>query len=131
MVTYEEFKEIIRERAEMEIDARAVIKQVYKTNGKICDGLVMMLMGVNISPVIYLERYYEMYKDIMDEENAIDSIWNSIKEVYFDSQLLVNVNIESCFVYEKIKPDLGLKLIHYERNKDWLGDIVHIPFLAL
>jgi hypothetical protein len=24
-----------------------------------------------------------------------------------------------------------LKLIHYERNKDWLGDIVHIPFLDL
>jgi hypothetical protein len=131
MVTYEEFKEIIRDRAEMEIGARAVIKKVYKTNGNTYDGLVMMLLGINISPVIYLQRYYEMYKDIMDEENAMDSIWDSIKDVYFDSQPLVNVNVESCFAYENIKSSLGLKLVSYERNKDWLEDIVHIPFLDL
>ena len=63
MVTYEEFKEQMRERAESEIGGRAIVKPVKKLNGVVLDGLSIMTLDSNISPTIYLNDYYLQYKN--------------------------------------------------------------------
>ena len=63
MVTYEEFKEQMREKAESEIGGRAIVKPVKKLNGVVLDGLSIMTLDSNISPTIYLNDYYLQYKN--------------------------------------------------------------------
>jgi hypothetical protein len=129
MVTYEEFKEIMKERAEEEIGARAVVRYFKKLNGTGFEGLVIMSSDTNVSPVIYLKGYYSMYLEIMDEEAAIDSIWKDIKKCYFDNLPVSSFDVEGFFDYEKIRSNLGLRLVNYKSNEEWLRDISHIRFL--
>jgi hypothetical protein len=131
MVTYEEFKQQIMERVEAEIGNRAVIKQVRKNNGLKLDGLVIISEETNMSPTIYLNGYYEQYKEIMDEPDAVRSIWGSIKESYYRHLPVINFDTESFTDYERVRGNIRLKLVNYEKNEDWLDDIVFIPYLDM
>ena len=52
MVTYEQFKEVIREKAEEATGFRAVVNRVQKINGLVLDGLVIFKPDCNISPTV-------------------------------------------------------------------------------
>jgi hypothetical protein len=119
----------MKERAEEEIGARAVVRYFKKLNGTGFEGLVIMSSDTNVSPVIYLKGYYSMYLEIMDEEAAIDSIWKDIKKCYFDNLPVSSFDVEGFFDYEKIRSNLGLRLVNYKSNEEWLRDISHIRFL--
>jgi hypothetical protein len=131
MVTYEEFKEFIVEMAETEMGNRAVVNPVHKNNGLNLDGLIIMSEDSNMVPTIYLNRYYEQYKEIMDEPDALESIWRGIKEYYYQHLPVNSFDVDSFTDYEKVKGNLRLKLVNYKKNKEWLDDVVFIPFLDL
>jgi hypothetical protein len=131
MVTYEEFKEQILERVEVEIGGRAVIKPVHKNNGLNMDGLIIMSEESNLSPTIYLNGYYERYREIMDEPDALDSTWHSIKESYYQHLPVCSFDADSFLDYEKVRGNLKIKLVNYKKNEELLEDVVFVPFLDL
>jgi hypothetical protein len=131
MIAYEEFKQQIMEMAETEIGSRAVINPVHKNNGVNLDGLIIMSEDSNMIPTIFLNRYYEQYKEIMDEPDALESIWHDIKECYYQHLPVNSFDVDSLTDYEKVKGNLRLKLVNYKKNEEWLDDVVFIPFLDL
>jgi hypothetical protein len=131
MVTYEEFKEQIMEMAETEIGRRAVIKPVHKNNGLNLDGLTIMSEESNIAPTIYLNGYYELYKEIMDEPDALEITWHSMKDDYYRHLPVNSFDVDSFMDYEKVRGNLRLKLVNYKKNEEWLDDVVFVPFLDL
>lgn len=132
MVTYEQFKELIREKAEEATGFRAVVNRVQKINGLVLDGLVIFKPDCNISPTIYLEQYYEQYKELMDiEEDPIQAIWNSISEIYDQKIPELDFDIEDFRDFEQMKGNIRIKLINYEKNQEWLEELAYLPFLDL
>ena len=83
MLTYEEFKEVIREKAEAETGCGAVVSKVFKNNGITYDGLIIMALDCNVSPTIYLNEYYDLYVENVDAKSgAIEFVWEKIYSIY-------------------------------------------------
>lgn len=132
MVTYEEFKELIREKAEEETGNHVVVNKIHKNNGLMLDGLVIMAMDTNVSPTIYLHSFYEKYKERMDiEEDPIQVIWEDIYELYKKHLPESWFNAENYKNFEFIEDKIRIKLVNYEKNEEWLKEIAYVPFLDL
>ena len=119
MLAYSEFKEIIREQAEKETGCRVVINPVKKLNGLILDGLVIISTDSNMSPTIYLNGYYEKYKECMDvEEDPVSVVWKELYKTY--KQHLPRFDFdESDFTdFEKVRGRLRVKLVNYYSNQE-------------
>ena len=69
MVSYDDFKECMRQRAEEDTGGRAVVKSVRKINGVILDGLSIMTSDSNISPTIYLNSYFDDFKNLQESDD--------------------------------------------------------------
>ena len=132
MVTYEEFKEQMRERAESEIGGRAIVKPVKKLNGVVLDGLSIMTLDSNISPTIYLNDYYLQYKNHLDsEQDTLDMIWSSISRIYSQHLPKVDFNLNYFTDWEMVKSRLAIRLINTEKNSGLLEEVANISFLDL
>lgn len=132
MLTYEEFVKAIVDMAEAETGSHVTVTKVRKVNGFNEDGLVITAMDCNLSPTIYLGYYYEQYKNIMDTElEPVRIVWNNIYSVYKKNLPLKNFDVDNVKDYEKVKDNLRIRLVNFEKNKDWLDDLVFISFLDL
>lgn len=103
------------------------IQTIPKNNGVLLDALIIREPGINISPTIYLEDYYALYK----EGAAIDEICHIICDVFLEVRLNHPVDPRFFTEFEQAKKHLIYQLINYEKNKDRLTDIPHIRYLNL
>lgn len=132
MVSYDDFKECMRQRAEEDTGGRAVVKSVRKINGVILDGLSIMTSDSNISPTIYLNSYFDDFKNLQEsDDDALDIIWGSIKECYYRHLPKTRFNADDFTNWEYVKDRLEIRLINTDRNRELLEDTVSIPFIDL
>lgn len=126
---YREFIEAIKDIIENELSKNIEIsvREVVKNNGVIRNGIVFVEAGINASPTIYLEYYYEMFK----KGENIDDIALEIIENYYKNKLTETVDIDDFLEFEKIKDRLFCKLINKEMNEDYLDSIPHEDYLDL
>ena len=69
MVSYDDFKEFMRIKAEEETGGRAKVSRVRKLNGVVLDGLTIMTTESNISPTIYLNEFYDYFKNAKESDD--------------------------------------------------------------
>lgn len=124
--TIEAFAEAVRIEIEQRLQKKATIQKVYKNNGITLHGLTVLEDKVNISPTIYIESFYEAY-----EEVGMESIIDTIEEIYEENKINYNFDINSILDYESIKENLRAKLINYELNREFLKEVPHRRFLDL
>ena len=98
-----------------------------KNNGVFLDALIIREPGTNISPTIYLEDYYALYK----EGTALDEICHIICDVFLEVRLNHPVDPRFFTDYSEAKQHLIYQLINYDKNAARLDDIPHIPYLDL
>lgn len=98
-----------------------------KNNGKERRGLMLIQEGINISPTIYLEEYYEQFQNGNSLEQIVEKILELYKEVRFQNSWEGDY-IQS---FEKIKHMIVYKLINKEKNKKLLKDTPYKPFQDL
>jgi hypothetical protein len=98
-----------------------------KNNGVILDGLSVRKQGQKIAPTIYLEFYYRDYLS----GRSMQHICDTILECCEDSSFIEDFDVELFSDYRKIKPTVVYKLIHYEKNRELLEKIPHLPYLDL
>lgn len=98
-----------------------------KNNGKERRGLTMIQEGINISPTIYLEEYYEQFQDGNSLEQIVERILNLYKEVRFRKSW------EGSYIqsFESVKPWVVYKVINKEKNKELLKETPYMQFLDL
>lgn len=102
-------------------------ESVIKNNGIRMKGICITEQGMNISPNIYLEGYYEAYRagrSLREIENSLlQSYWKNKAEVRFDTGLFKD--------WKRTRDKVIFKLVNYDRNRELLKDVPHRRFLDL
>ncbi len=102
------------------------LREVQKINHKVL-GITAQKKNSVVSPIIYLEEYFQELikgKDIMDIVTAISRI---IECIHLDSRKCYGELQD----YEWIKPKLRLKVINREKNRELLCEVPHKDILDL
>ncbi|MGL5436944.1 MAG: DUF5688 family protein [Lachnospiraceae bacterium] len=130
MINYEKFQEEIQNqvRAALGEDMQLRMIQVPKNNGVVLDGMSITRDEIQISPVIYINSYYERYQH---GEMTIEEIVQDILRTYEENPLPDNFDIQQLADFEQIKSCLCFKLINRERNQHLLESVPYTEVLDL
>jgi hypothetical protein len=104
----------------------AHIVKVLKNNSLELDSLVLLKEGKNFSPNIYLQTYYEAYKQGVKMNELVQRLCN----IYQNCTVPV-VEDNFTYTYEQMKPHIVYRLVSYDRNRRLLERIPHIRYLDL
>ena len=98
-----------------------------KNNGIIMDGLSVRKEGKRVAPMIYLDSYYREYLD----GRSLRGICDQILECCEDSDFEEHFDVDFFREPERVRPTVAYRLINYEKNREFLQEIPHLPFLDL
>ena len=125
---FEEFTNAIKELLEEEFPlGKVVVNRVTKNNGVIYTGVTIERSGHCVSPTIYLESYYNRYK----EGESLDLIIRRIIDVYNCRAIDYDFDIEFFNNYDSVKDMLRCKIINKVTNAEYLKDVPYEDFLDL
>ncbi len=100
------------------------VEDVCKNNGVVYTGIIISVKGENISPNVYMNYYYEMYKKGCPLENIIKEIVHEYgkarEEMFIDEISAPNK--------EDYAKKIFLRLVNYEKNKEQLKDCPFIMY---
>lgn len=105
---------------------KAEILLIAKSNRGQLHGLVIKEDSSNLAPVIYLEEYFEKY-----QKEGFERTMEYMLELYESRRINESVDMDFFLDFEKVKENLRLHLIHYERNREFLEDVPYDRFLDL
>jgi len=127
-MTKEEFVKMVTEGVEDRLpECRVEVRDIPKNNGMMLTGLIIRNDKTNLAPTIYLEYYYERYKNGVDLSSICDAVIDKYREFSVDRNFDVNLFTNWEFVKEKI----CYKLINFKQNRQLLAEIPHLLYLDL
>ncbi|MCI9532981.1 MAG: hypothetical protein HFH38_14975 [Lachnospiraceae bacterium] len=128
-MTYEAFKEQIISslRGHFPKEASISIQQFQHNNQVALDGLTVLEPGSNVSPTIYLNRYYGEYQ----KGTPVSEIENRILRYYYSHSTVQNIDISFFTSFDNVRSRIAYKLVHFGRNQELLEEVPHVPFLDL
>lgn len=100
---------------------------VRKNNGVMLEGISITRANVNIAPTIYLNDFYREY----GRGKSLSSIIRQIADIYEATKLQKNMDLEFFLDYEQVRTKLIYRLVNYDKNREWLEEIPHIPYLDM
>lgn len=106
--------------------ARVSVSKVRKNNGLMLDGLAIFKDGKSISPTIYLNDFYEEYR----QGTGIGAIAEKIIEVY-ENHFCNGLDFSYFADFENIRGKIVYKIINKEANEELLKTVPHEDFLDL
>lgn len=128
-MSYEQFVQKIEQQLQTSIGhaGRIYVHTVTKINGRQRKGITFVETGINISPTIYLEEYYERFQ----RGSTVEKITEQILELY--EQVKFRHSWEGDFVqkYENIQDHIVYQVINREANRELLKEIPYVPYLDL
>lgn len=98
-----------------------------KNNGTIRKGITLSEKGINISPTIYLEEYYQMFQS----GNSLDHITSDILRLYHEVRFQKSWNEDKISVFQGIKDKIIYRLVNRKANENMLKEVPYIPYLDL
>ncbi len=128
-MTYKSFKDQIISslRAHFSEETDIFIQPFQHNNQIQIDGLTILEPDSNISPTIYLNQYYGDYQ----KGTPIEEIESRILRYYHSHNTTQRFDASFFTDFEKVRPRIAYKLVHFERNKELLEEIPYVPFLDL
>lgn len=127
-MTKEEFtSKVVAGVSEKLPECEVEVRDVPKNNGMTLTGLVIRNDESNLAPTIYLEYYYEMYKDGAD----LSSICDAVIDKYKQFAVAESFDVNSFTKWEYVKDKICYKLINFKRNRELLAEIPHLLYLDL
>lgn len=104
----------MKEQVSLKLQKQVELKSVLKNNAKRYYGLFIQDSSSNMSPIIYLESFYNEYL----QETSLEKIVEEIIKTYKERLLSENMDIPSFLDYEKVKGKIIYKLINADANKE-------------
>ncbi len=128
-MTYEQFKQKLTDNLTelFPSGTNISIRQFSHNNHILLDGLTILEPGSNISPTIYLNSYFARHQD----GTSFSALQNQILSYYYEHCSLRNIDTSFFTCFDKIRSRIVYKLIHYERNRELLKEVPHVPYLDL
>lgn len=126
---YREFTDAVKKQMNQRMTGgvQASLYTAVKNNGKERTGVLIETPGINISPTIYLEEYYESYlkgRSLGQIVEEILNFYNSIRqEESWDCERLRS--------YEGVRDRVVFKLVNTAKNRKFLSMVPHRSFLDL
>lgn len=126
---YEGFKAVLAAKVEEREGNGAAVRlhRVRKNNGVMLDGLTIMREGENVSPTIYLEPFYERYRNGARPDDLADDVL----ALYRHRSCSGRVDAGMFEDYKRLESGIRFRLVNYEMNRDMLSDVPHRRFLDL
>ena len=106
---------------------KAKVYTAVKNNGKEKKVVMVECPGVNISPTIYLEEFYEHFQNGEPLEQVICEILTFYENVKCEKSW----DVSSFVCYDEIRSKVVFKVINTEKNAEFLKEVPYIPFLDL
>lgn len=111
----------------MKEDAEITLEKVPKNNGITLDGMIFRKKDCQISPVLYVQDFYELWQKGMPmEQLATKILWcfeHCQEDLYIPQDFFQD--------YKNIRSNIYFKVINYHQNKNRLADIPHKRILDL
>ncbi len=107
--------------------SKVLVQKVRKNNGVVLDSIIIQIPNSSISPTIYMDVFYEMYKQGME----VDEVAVRILAAYYRGKPKKEINLDFFKDFEQVKPRLAYRMINAEQNKEFLEEVPHILFLDL
>ena len=128
-MNYTEFVNAVKEKLTQELNGgvRVNVYTTKKNNATERTGLILETPGVNISPTIYLEEFFELY----EKGKQMDWIIEDLVELYEEIRQEKSWDYERMLSFEGGKDRIIFRLINTEKNKELLLDVPHREFLDL
>ena len=128
-MNYTEFVNAVKEKLTQELKGgvRVNVYTTTKNNATERTGLILETPGVNISPTIYLEEFFELY----EKGKQMDWIIEDLVELYEEIRQEKSWDYERMLSFKGVKDRIIFRLINTEKNKDLLLDVPHKKFLDL
>lgn len=126
-MNYKEFKETIMDllcQRYPEEQYEVSLRRVTKNNGVLLDGVCIFPKDVNMTPTIYLNGYYEQYR----EGETMADILHGIQEEFNYGMEMTPTFISIQSGYKAIRSQIIMRLINYEKNAEILQECPYIPF---
>lgn len=120
------FVNVLMKKIREEVCDGTVIQEhtVVKNNGRSRRGIVFRSPGVNICPAIYLEEYYQKYREGVELEDLAGNIIRLYEQVRFRKDF-----DESClYDYNAMKSHIVFQLVNYRKNEERLQNMPYLMF---
>lgn len=128
-MTYEIFKEtlIAELKGHFPPDTCITVHPIPRNNHLSTDGLTILEAGFHIAPTIYIREYYAR----LQKDSDFSAVLKDILNTYYRCRPTENINPSFFQEFSNVRQRIVYKLIHYEKNRELLTRIPHIPFLDL
>lgn len=128
-MNYDEFMVKVKEAVELhlESDVNVEIRSVEKNNLVKMKGICMKRKEDTVAPIIYLESYWDLYRNGMEFDEVIDKVVVS----YRAAQKLDPGIIGNLWSWEKVKSRILCKLVNREWNQEYIRSVPCREFLDL
>lgn len=101
-----------------------MVHKVTKNNNLVLTGISIRSKEVNLAPTIYMDGYYNDYKNgrpMVEILAEIERAYNTYKaEQDFDVSSITDFNL--------VQDKICYKLVNRDKNKELLADAPHLPF---
>ena len=106
------------------------IHRAGKNNGVYRTGLQITGNGLDIAPVIYIDRYYGLYEK---GEETIDSVAARVMDSYNRERSggMMQVDMRKFMSYDRVRETIVYKLVSTGKNRELLEDVPHVDFMDL
>ena len=105
------------------------INYVPKNNGVVYTSICIKKEDENISPTIYIDGYYQRYKEGTSIENIVSEIIQCYENATATDSVSINVN--NLFEWEQVKDLLIVRVISEEKNSEMLKNHIWRKYLNL
>lgn len=121
----EQIKELVKEK--LGDQYRVELHEVRKNNNVKRTGVVIYRENQNVSPTIYLDSFFEVYENGTEP----DTIAESVLHMYESGLPEQEIDMSFFQDYQQVRERICYRLIHYERNREFLENVPYIPYLDL
>lgn len=128
-MTYYQFVQAVESKMR-EVVNEDIMLSIYtaeKNNGVKRQGITIAQHGVNISPTIYLEEYYEKYLNGC----KVDRIAKDVLRLYHEVRLQKSWDEDKISSYEAIEDRIVYRLVNLEANSNLLKEVPYVAYLDL
>lgn len=129
MLSFKEFQEYVEMNLEQHIspaykNAKISLNEVVKNNGTVLHAITVLPEGQNVAPNVYLDGYYENYKQGLPLEDVVENV-AATALLHMDTPREFQNIAQDFQNFEYVKDRVIMVAISRERNEELLSDVPH------
>ena len=105
-------------------ECSVMVHKVTKNNNLVLTGISIRSREVNLAPTIYMDSYYNDYKD----GRPVSEIIAEVERAYDAHKVEQDFDVSSITDFNHVQDKICYKLVNRDKNKELLSDAPYLPF---